>query len=294
MRIAAYRSSTSSAASDDALAERQEPRGVQDLVASRRCRCPATNAWLRSRFLSSPGCLPDPLPPRLERQRRVERVGAHLARRRDPGPAAPRPRAQVDLAHLGRVAVADDRRTRRRRASTPPRRSTRRRPRAGRRSRGPNASSTAVLAGGFSPRAASWKRPVSIGLTTTRSAIEVEVEELARARDRSSTRWPASASSSAGVPRTASGIGRARAPRASGPPGRHGAHRRRRSGRAARARAAIVPAQSAVLDSPGPRARTVEELVQATSREGADRRPRSPRSTHPSPRRPGDVLGAVS
>ena len=89
-----------------------------------------------------------------------------------PGPAtgARRPRA------AGRPCPSGSGRgsARSRGASSPgshgaPARPARRRPRAGRRSAAPNASSTAVPDGGFSPRAASWKRPVSIGLTTTRS-----------------------------------------------------------------------------------------------------------------------------
>ena len=78
---------------------------------------PATNAWLRSRFLSSPGC-------RRIRSRQTSRVSAGSSAS---GPCSPSPRPgdgpvdagrpQVDLAHLGRVAIADLGRARRRPAA---------------------------------------------------------------------------------------------------------------------------------------------------------------------------------
>ena len=74
----------------------------------------------------------------------------------------------------------------------------------------PNDSTTAVFVGSFSSGRASWNRPVSIGLTTTRSRSRSTIRNLPRRR-MSVTRWPTSASSSAGVPRTARGPGAATA-----------------------------------------------------------------------------------
>ena len=71
---------------------------------------------------------------------------------------------------------------------------------------GPRRSTTAVLVGSFTPGAASWKRPVSIGFTTTRSPSRSIMRNLPRRRMAVMV-CPTSASSSAGVPRTASGPG---------------------------------------------------------------------------------------
>ena len=198
---------------------------------------PATNAWLRSRFLSSPGCF------RI-RSRQASRVSPGRGRR---GPSRRRPRPgtgrstpagqEVDLAHLGGVAVADRHRRIVGRQPAGAARSTRpHRParRPGRAARGPAPGRPRSAA--FSPRPASWNRPVSIGLTTTRSRSRSRSRNLP-ARATRATRWPTSASSSAGVPRTASGMRRPGARQRAAPRGRRGGRRRRRRDRAARARA---------------------------------------------------------
>ena len=51
-------------------------------------------------------------------------------------------------------------------------------------SRGPKPSTTAVLAGSLSPGAASWNRPVSIGLHGDRVPLELDEQELAAPADR--------------------------------------------------------------------------------------------------------------
>ena len=167
---------------------------------------PATNAWLRSRFLSSPRMAPDPLAPDLQGQRRVVGVRALLV-------AVQAGHGPVDAGrHAGRSCPSGSGRgsgppaARRRRAAS--RRRAVQRGRVGRaasradRTRArPRSWSAACRAG-----AASWKRPVSIGLTAIRSRSRSISRNLPRRRiDR--TRCPTSASSSAGVPRTASGPG---------------------------------------------------------------------------------------
>ncbi len=134
---------------------------------------PATNAWLRSRFLSSPGWRSDPVAPDVERQRRVVGIGTLVVATEARDGPVDAGRAQVDLAHLGRVAVADlgvgvvGRHPRCAARSTRPHR-------AARRARDPNPRTTAVLVGCLSPGPASWKRPVSIGLTTIAVALELD------------------------------------------------------------------------------------------------------------------------
>ena len=139
---------------------------------------PATNAWFRSRFFSSPGCRRIRCAPDLEGQRRIVRVRAQLVVGQaghapvDPG----RQRGRPCPSGSGRGS-----------GPRPPRRrpaASRRRASSGRhRAAVPRAPRTrgrrAVLVGSFSPGAASWKRPVSIGLTTTRSRSKLEEQELA-------------------------------------------------------------------------------------------------------------------
>ena len=145
---------------------------------------PATNAWLRSRFLSSPGWRADPLAPDLEGQRRVVGVRALLGAAEARARALDAGRQQVDLAHLGRVPVADlgrgvvggqpggaaRPRAPRRAGAAVARRRSPARPRS--------------WPGSLSPGAASWKRPVSIGLHGDRVAVEVDQQELAAPPDR--------------------------------------------------------------------------------------------------------------
>ena len=221
---------------------------------------PATNAWLRSRFLSSPGCL------RI-RSRHASSVSAGssasgpispVAAARAPG--APRPRAAGRPCPSGSGRGSGRSPARRRPAASRRPRSTRRRRAAARRAAARTSSSTAVPGRRLLALRRELEPAGEHRVDHDPVAAEVEVQELARARDRARRRWPASASSSAGVPADGERHQVARA-RVSVPArrGRRGARRRRRRGRAARARAAIVPTQTSVLDSPGPRARTVEE-----------------------------------
>ena len=142
---------------------------------------PATNAWLRSRFLSSPGC-------RRIRSRQTSRVSAGSSAS-GPWSASPRPGTgrstpagrQIDLAHLGRVAIADlgvGVVRRQPGGAARPRRGVR----AGRPPARPKPSTTAVLVGSLSPGAASWKRPVSIGLKTIASRSRSISRNLPRRR----------------------------------------------------------------------------------------------------------------
>jgi hypothetical protein len=65
----------------------------------------------------------------------------------------------------------------------------------------------AVFVGAFTAEdAASWNRPVSIGLQTMASRSRSSDRNFPRWR-MARTSWPTSAASSAGVPRTASGPG---------------------------------------------------------------------------------------
>ena len=178
---------------------------------------------------------PDPLAPDLERQRRVVCVRALLAPP-SPGIGAVDPgRRQVDLAHLGRVAVADLGRGASRRE---PRRAAR--PGGGiarpsrRAARSP--STTAVLVGCFSPGAASWNRPVSIGLHDDRVAIEVDQRGTCRA---GGSTVEALADERLELGRRAADGERSGCLGGARPAGRrapHGRHRRPRSGRVIRAR----------------------------------------------------------
>ena len=167
---------------------------------------PATNAWLRSRFLSSPGW-------RRIRSRQTSRVSAGSSAS-GPCSGSPRPGTgrstpagtEVDLAHLGRVAIADLGvgvvGGQPGRAAGP---CERRRPAAP--SRGAEARARRrSWPAACRPGAASWKRPVSIGLQAISSRSRSISRNLPRRRI-DSTRWPTSAASSAGVPRTASGPG---------------------------------------------------------------------------------------
>ena len=118
--------------------------------------------------------------------------------------------------------------------------------------RAPKPRTTAVLAAACRPGAASWNRPVSIGLHDDRGRARGRQQELARAGGSPSTRWPTSACSSAGVPRTASGAGRlGRLDRPAGQRRVEGVGDDGQIGQFGHGRA-IVARGSRVLDSPGP------------------------------------------
>ena len=165
---------------------------------------PAMNAWFFSRFFSSPGC-------RRIRSRQTSSVSAGSsasgpARRRSP---ATRPvdagRQDVDLAHLGRVAVADlDRRVVGRHPGRParPARGIARRARALTEAEDERRLRRQRRAGRRELEAAGQHRAEDDPV-----AIEARDQELARAAAGRRARCPTSASSSAGVPRTASGPG---------------------------------------------------------------------------------------
>ena len=194
---------------------------------------PATNAWFFSRFFSSPGC-------RRIRSRQTSSVSAGSSAS-GPSSSSVRPGTlRVDARPGGGRPCpsgsgrGSGSRPRRRRPASSPRRAVQRAASAAvprvPRSRGRPPSSTAAS----SPGAASWNRPVSIGLKTTRSRSSSRSRNLPRRR-RSTSRCPTRASSSAGVPRTASGPG-ASVEVTARPGGRRGTPRRRSPGRAVRAR----------------------------------------------------------
>ena len=164
------------------LAEGQEPGRVEDLVAVGVADA-GDERLVAEQVLELARVAPDPLAPDVEGEGRVVRVGA-LVLAAQPGDRPVDPGGlEVDLAHLGRVPVADlggrvvrghpggPRRPRGRVARTLGARPS-------------NPSTTAVLPGCFSFGSASWKRPVSIGLTTMRVALEVQEQELAPPADR--------------------------------------------------------------------------------------------------------------
>ena len=159
--------------------------------------------------LELPGMAPDPLAPDVKREGRVVRVGALVVAAQAGHGPLDAGGLQVDLAHLGRVAIADLGASRRRRASTMPRRPCRgiAGPLArAHRTRGPRRS----CPGASSVGAASWKRPVSIGLTTTASRSRSMSRNLPAPPDRGRSAGRRAPASSAGVPRTASGAARSR------------------------------------------------------------------------------------
>ena len=179
---------------------------------------------------------PDPVAPDLERQRRV--VGVRplllLTEPRDRAIHAGGP--QVDLAHLGRVLVADLRRRVVGRQPAGAARPCRGVPRASRAR--PEPEDDRRLGRQLRPGVASWKRPVSMGLTAIASRSRSISRNLPRRR-MAATVWPTRAASSAGVPRTASGPG-VSTDSTVGPRRPHGGRRRPRTDRGIRARAAIV------------------------------------------------------
>ena len=196
--------------------------------------------------------------------------GPELGRRR-PGTAGRPPPAAGRPCPSGWDRGSGSRRARRRPAARPRRASMRprrrgRRPRA--RSRGRRRSSSAASAG-----AASWKRPVSIGLTTISSRSSSRMRNLPRRRIRS-RRWPTSpparpacrgrrgAGASADAKRPASAAWNASATTV-------------RSGSSGTARDC---SQKRVLDSPGP-GRTAEEHARPFDARRSGPRSRSPRTT---------------
>ena len=90
-----------------ALPERQQPGGVEDLVAV-GVADPGDERLVLQQVLQLARMAPDPLPPDVERQRRDRRRPGPSSSSVRPGTAAvDAGRQQVDLAHLRRVAVAD-------------------------------------------------------------------------------------------------------------------------------------------------------------------------------------------
>ena len=170
-----------------ALPERQQAGRVQDLVAV-GVADPGHERLVAQQVLELARVALDPIAPDVEGQRRIVRVRARSRPRPRPGHRAiDAGRQQVDLAHLGRVAVADLGGRRRPAAATPRRASTRRTAAASRRWPGAPRTprTTAVFVGQLDRRgAASWKRPVSIGLTTIASRSRSIMQELAAPADR--------------------------------------------------------------------------------------------------------------
>ena len=103
--------------------------------------------------------------------------------------------------------------------------------------RPPNPRTNAVFVGSGAPGAASWNRPVSIGLKTIRSRSKRATRYFPRRRS-STSGCPTSAFSSAGVPRTASGPGASTEVIGTARQGPRGRPRKRRPGRAIPARSA--------------------------------------------------------
>ena len=240
---------------------------------------PATNAWLRSRFLSSPGW-------RRIRSRQTSRVSAGSSAS-GPCSAPPSPgigpvdagRAEVDLAHLGRVAVAD---LGPRVVGRQPGGAARPGGRVGRAAGArPEAEDDRRLGRQLVARATPAGSGRSASGCTAISSRSRSISRNLPRRRIDSTRWPTRPSSSAGVPRTASGPGAVRGQRPAGRRGRRGGRRRPRSDRAIRARRGDCSRQKACARLSRPQgARTAEERHRAHStHEGADRGVRSPRTT---------------
>ena len=274
------------------LAERQEPRREQDLVAV-RVADPGDERLVAQQVLELARMTPDPVAPDLEGQRRIERIRTHLAgaptgdrpldARRAAGRPCPSASGRGSGPPVGRVG-RDPRRARdvqgRVGGQTPP---------AGRR-RGLDRH---VLAGSFSPRPASWKRPVSIGLTTTRSSRRGQVRGTCHARTREAL------SGERGELRGGAPHGQRISARASpiGPVARsgpRGGHRRPRSDRAIRARRGDCSRRKACARLSRPQGHaTVEEHVP----EFVSTKERTAGQGHPRsiflPRRPWSVAQAV-
>ena len=201
----------------------------------------------------------DPLAPDVERQAGSSASGPCSAVAEPGHGAIDAGRAQVDLAHLGRVAVAHLGACV---VGRQPGRATG--PRSRRRRAARSAGSEAEDHGGLAPAACRPGRPAGTarsasGLHDDLVALEVDQQELARVAGstrRAGRRAPAS---SAGVPRTASGPGASAE--------RTGTTRQRRVegigdhgqiGQFGHGQAIVVPGRR-VLDSPGPERQTAEE-----------------------------------
>ena len=212
-RVASYRASTSSAASDERLRNGSRLGGVQDLVAV-GVADPGHERLVAQQVLELARMAPDPVPPDLEGQGRDRRRRGPGPARRGPGTGRSTPAGcEVDLAHLGRVAVADLRPGVVGRQPGGAARPARRVARAGRsadRSRARRPS----WPGSLSPGAASWNRPVSIGL----QAIASRSRSISRNLPRRRMRLDALADEGGQLGRRASDGERARAP----PPDRTG------------------------------------------------------------------------
>ena len=231
------------------LAEREQPRLVEDLVAVG---------------------VADPGDERLVPKQVLElaRDGAGSVRARRPASAPGRPRPSPDRARQGPGPVdrrrpgagrscpsgsdrdSGPRASRRRPAATTRHGSRPPRP-AAPRARVPNPRTTAVFVGSLVPGAASWNRPVSIGLHAISSRSRSINRNLPRRR-MDSMRWPIRPASSAGVPRTASGPGAvADGHRATGQGRVEGVGDHGQIGQFGHGGTIVVP-RKPVLDSPGP------------------------------------------
>ena len=157
------------------LAERQQAGGMEDLVAV-GVADPGHERLVAQQVLELARMAPDPLAPDLEGQRRVVRVGALVGLAEARHRAIDAGRAQVDLAHLGRVPIADlDRGVGRwepRRPSRPARAVD------GDASRGPKPRTTAVLAGSLSPGRRQLESAGQHRVAGDRIALEVDQQEL--------------------------------------------------------------------------------------------------------------------
>ena len=232
-RVAAYSASTSSAARRRPLAERQQPRGVEDLVAVGVADA-GDERLVAQQVLELARMAPDPLAPDLEGQRRVVGVGA-LVGATEPGHGpidAGRDAGRPCPSGSGRGSGPRARRrrpaARRRRASTRPRR-------AAPPSRGPKPSTTAVLVGSLSPGRRQLEAAGQHRVAGDPVAVEVDQQELAAPPDRRRRAGRRGPPARPACPARRAG----RAPprtRSDGRSGRRGGRRRPRSDRAIRAR----------------------------------------------------------
>ena len=215
------------------LAERQEPGGVEDLVAV-GVPDARDERLVAEQVLELAGMSPDPIAPHLERQGRVVGFGALLASGRARGPADRRRRVEgrscpsASGPGSGAPGVASGAGIQ----SAP--RVHRAASRGGPFGRVPKPRTTAVLVGSLAPGAASWNRPVSIGLHTISSrsrsiSMNFPSRRIDRRAGRSGRRAPQGYRERRAV----------RVPRRTepdGPPAPRGGRRRPRSDRVIRAR----------------------------------------------------------
>ena len=185
------------------LPERQQARRMEDLVAV-GVADPGDELLVLEQVLELARMAPDPRPPLVEGQRRIVGIGTELGVEAGDGTIEPG-RQEVDLAHLGRIAVADlDRaivggRARRHRASSaaasggaPP-------------ARGPKPSTSAVFVGSFGSRCGQLEPTGQHRVDHDPVPVEVDEQELAAPPDRLDRAARRGRSARPACPRTASG-----------------------------------------------------------------------------------------